>query len=172
MFRWSLLTAVFVLATLPPVLGIRDFELDPAAPDGCEAKQAKLRKMQSGLRNLLEARTRISILIRANWMRFFAGTQGKDTESSDRVRDSLTEQDETLRALTVAGRRREKELLEAVQACDSFGEDASATADGRPPEGGDFSEHHRVGPSSNSGYGLQKSARAASRQAHMTSGVG
>uniref|UniRef100_A0A7S1L650 Uncharacterized protein n=1 Tax=Alexandrium catenella TaxID=2925 RepID=A0A7S1L650_ALECA len=158
-----ILFLAFAPVTVPGARANRDLGTSDAftARDDCEVKQQQLKEVAAGLEHILEARTRIHVLLKSNWKRFFAGSRGNDTFSERVVGESLEVQHRTLRALTQVGRRRSRELSAAVEACSA----ADSGRRGAPARnashfkgigfGGHALKRFRNGRGFNSGLGLQ-----------------
>lgn len=167
MFRASLLLLVSVApVTVPGARANREFGADGSgAPQDCAAAAEQLKVAEAGLKDVLEARTQLYLLLQSNWTMYFAGSLGNDTASADRVSKSLQEQHRTLRSLTLVGRRRKKELQAKLSSCGADVAASSgpgATRAASPPSnstglghGGRNLERFRARAGFNKGIGLQ-----------------
>merc|ERR550532_3899159 len=85
--------------------------------NACDAAARKLEGVQKALTDISEAHAHLSVLVEANWARFFSGSLHADISSAKKVNASLVAQRHTMHKLWDDGLRHQTRLSAYLRAC-------------------------------------------------------
>mmetsp|Transcript_26912 Transcript_26912/g.52750 ORF Transcript_26912/g.52750 Transcript_26912/m.52750 type:complete len:182 (-) Transcript_26912:7-552(-) len=92
-------------------------ELKGMHENPCDAVTQKLKRLHEALTDISEAHAHLSVLLEANWARFFGGSLHDDISSAMKVNASLVAQRRTMRELMDAGLGHQASLSAYLRAC-------------------------------------------------------
>jgi len=92
-------------------------EFEGTSGDNCDAVARKLEGVRQALTDLSEAHTHLSVLLDANWARFFGGSLHDDVSSAMKINASLAAQRHTMHKLWDAGFRHQARLSAYLHVC-------------------------------------------------------